>query len=66
VIARDRILRALAALPEGERDALVLVSYLGLTGEEAGEALGIKPASVRSRVHRARTSLLELKEEEHG
>jgi RNA polymerase sigma-70 factor (ECF subfamily) len=66
VIARDRILRALAALPEGERDALVLVSYLGLTSEEAGEALGIKPASVRSRVHRARTSLLELREEKDG
>jgi RNA polymerase sigma-70 factor, ECF subfamily len=62
VVGRDRVLRALAALPEGERDALLLVSFLGLSSEEAAKALKIKPASVRSRVHRARTSLLELKE----
>jgi RNA polymerase sigma factor (sigma-70 family) len=66
VAIRDRVLRALAALPEGERDAVLLVSYLGLSSEEAAAALGIKPASVRSRVHRARTSLLELKEEKDG
>jgi len=66
VADRDQIARALAALPEGERDAVLLVSYLGLSSEEAGEALGIKAASVRSRVHRARTSLLELKEEKDG
>ena len=63
---RDGVLRALAALPEGERDAVLLVSYLGLSSEEAAEALGIKPVSVRSRVHRARTALLELKEEKDG
>jgi RNA polymerase sigma factor (sigma-70 family) len=66
VADRDQIARALAALPEGERDAVLLVSYLGLSSEEAAEALGIKPASVRSRVHRARTALLELKEEKDG
>jgi RNA polymerase sigma factor (sigma-70 family) len=64
VASRDRLLGALAALPEGERDALLLVSFLGLTSEEAGRALKIKPASVRSRLHRARTSLQALKEEE--
>jgi RNA polymerase sigma factor (sigma-70 family) len=63
VADRDQIVRALGTLPEGERDAVLLVSYLGLSGEEAAEALGIKPASVRSRVHRARAALLELKEE---
>jgi RNA polymerase sigma factor (sigma-70 family) len=66
VIARDRVLGALGALPEGERDALLLVSYLGLSGDEAAKVLGIKPASVRSRVHRARAALLELKEEKDG
>lgn len=66
VADRDRIVRALAALPGGERDALLLVSFLGLSSEEAAQALRIKPASVRSRVHRARASLLELKEDEDG
>ncbi len=66
VASRDRCCVALAALPEGERDALLLVSFLGLSAEEAGPALKIKPASVRSRLHRARTSLRELKEKEDG
>jgi RNA polymerase sigma factor (sigma-70 family) len=66
VASRDRLLVALAALPEGERDALLLVSFLGLSTEEAGRALKLKPASVRSRLHRARTSLQELKEKEDG
>lgn len=63
VAGRDRVMRALAALPDGERDALLLVSFLGLSSEEAAKALAIKPTSVRSRVHRARASLLELKED---
>lgn len=66
VASRDQLLAALAALPEGERDALLLVSFLGLSTEEAGGALKIKPASVRSRLHRARASLQELKEREDG
>ena len=66
VASRDRLIRALAALPEGERDALLLVSFLGLSSEEAGRALKIKPASVRSRLHRARASLKEFKEKEDG
>lgn len=66
VASRDRLLAALAALPEGERDALLLVSFLGLSTVEAGRALKIKPASVRSRLHRARASLQDLKETEDG
>lgn len=66
VASRDQLLTALAALSQGERDALLLVSFLGLNAEEAGRALRIKPTSVRSRLHRARTSLQELKEKEDG
>ena len=66
VVGRDQVVRALSSLPEGERDALLLVSFLGLSSEEAAAALKIKPASVRSRVHRARASLMKLKEEEDG
>jgi RNA polymerase sigma factor (sigma-70 family) len=52
--------RALDTLPIGQRQALVLVAWLGMSAEEAGTILGIKPASVRSRVHRARTTLRQL------
>jgi DNA-directed RNA polymerase specialized sigma24 family protein len=35
----------------------MLVSWLGLSAEEAAPILGIKAPSVRSRVHRARADL---------
>jgi len=54
---RDRIRRALAALPLNQREAIVLVGWFGLDTGEAAAALGIKPASLRSRLHRARTAL---------
>jgi RNA polymerase sigma factor (sigma-70 family) len=49
--------RAIRSLPRGQREALVLVEWLGYTAEEAGSLLGIDPASVRGRLHRARQSL---------
>ena len=54
---RDEIEDMLHSLPSEQRDALVLVEWLGLSSEEAGSVLGISPASVRGRIHRARTSL---------
>lgn len=56
---KSDLVRALAGLPDGQKEALVLVDWLELTSEEAGRILGIRPASVRSRVHRARESLQE-------
>jgi RNA polymerase sigma-70 factor (ECF subfamily) len=58
--ATDRrldLLRAIRSLPRTQREALVLVEWLGDTAEEAGPLLGIDPASVRGRLHRARESL---------
>jgi RNA polymerase sigma factor (sigma-70 family) len=49
--------RAIRSLPRGQREALVLVEWLGYTAEEAGRILGIDPASVRGRLYRARQSL---------
>ncbi|MDP9224885.1 MAG: RNA polymerase subunit sigma-70, partial [Actinomycetota bacterium] len=45
------------SLSRDQREALLLVEWLGLSSEEAGEVLGIRPESVRSRLHRARASL---------
>ncbi len=59
VETRTDVMRALLALPAGQRAALVLVEWLGMTGEEAGRVLGLKAGSVRARLHRARTALRE-------
>jgi RNA polymerase sigma factor (sigma-70 family) len=48
------VVAALAALPRGQREALLLVEWLGLDAPEAGRILGISASSVRSRVHRAK------------
>lgn len=53
----DEIAHALASLPPAQRRALILVEWLGLTHGEAGEALGIRPVSVRVRISRAKSAL---------
>lgn len=60
-VAADRadVHRALAALPHSQREAVVLVEWLGLDAEEAGHVLGIEATSVRVRLHRARAALRE-------
>ena len=57
VETRSELRRVLARLPASQREALVLVEWLGLDAEEAGLVLGIEPASVRGRVHRARRTI---------
>jgi RNA polymerase sigma-70 factor (ECF subfamily) len=58
--ARARLLAALAELPQGDRDVLVLVAWEELTYEEVAAALDIPVGTVRSRLNRARTRLREL------
>jgi RNA polymerase sigma factor (sigma-70 family) len=53
------LVSALTALSRGQREAVLLVEWLGLDAREAGRILGISPSSVRSRVHRAKASLAE-------
>jgi RNA polymerase sigma-70 factor (ECF subfamily) len=59
VLATERMdaLEALAALPDHQREALLLVAWDGLTSEEAAQALGIKHGTFRVRAHRARAAL---------
>jgi RNA polymerase sigma-70 factor (ECF subfamily) len=54
------LLAALATLTPGQREALVLVEMFGYDAETAGTILGIKAASVRVRLHRARLRLREV------
>jgi RNA polymerase sigma-70 factor (ECF subfamily) len=60
VAASHDVRRALSRLPRGQREALILVEWLGLGSEEAGRVLGIDAASVRGRLHRGRASLRDL------
>ncbi len=62
--ARSDLIRAMAALPLGQRAALVLVEWIGLSSEEAGRVLGIEAGAVRSRTSRARAVLKERLEVE--
>jgi RNA polymerase sigma-70 factor, ECF subfamily len=59
---RDAIGRAMTTLPEGQREAVVLVEWLGMTDDEAGEVLGVSPITVRVRLHRARGNLRPILE----
>jgi len=52
-----RVYAALAALPEGERAIFELVALDGLVPAEAAAALGIRAATGRVRLHRARRTL---------
>jgi len=60
VAASHDVRAALAKLPRGQCEALILVEWLGLASEEAGRVLGIDAASVRGRLHRGRASLRDL------
>jgi len=57
---RDDIGRALSVLSRGQREAVVMVEWLGMTDDEAGALLGISPVTVRVRIHRARAVLRPL------
>jgi RNA polymerase sigma factor (sigma-70 family) len=48
-----RVLAALAALKECEREALTLVAWDGLTPAQAAATLGVPSARFRQRLHRA-------------
>jgi RNA polymerase sigma factor (sigma-70 family) len=56
LLATDRVaaLATLAALPEDQREALLLVAWDGLTPEQAAAAMGVRPGTFRVRTHRAR------------
>lgn len=57
-VQRD-LAAALAALPAGDRDVLLLIAWADLSYEETAAALGIPVGTVRSRLNRARRKVRE-------
>ncbi len=53
----DELRRALAMLPEKQREALVLIAAAGLSYDEASQICGAAVGTVKSRVSRARDGL---------
>lgn len=54
---RDELERGFRRLSGEQRAVLVMHHYLGLSGAEIAEALGISPGTVRSRLHYARQQM---------
>lgn len=55
--ALSRLETAIAALPRGLKEPLVLTALEGLSHKEAGEVLGMNAKAVETRVYRARKAL---------
>jgi RNA polymerase sigma-70 factor (ECF subfamily) len=49
--------RLLDSIPRGQREALVLVEWVGFSTHEAARVLGVASPTVRTRLHRARAAL---------
>lgn len=57
VSERQAVLRALAAMPEADRELLTLTAWHGLSPREAAAVVGCSPAAYFVRLHRARRRL---------
>jgi RNA polymerase sigma-70 factor, ECF subfamily len=57
---RDRLLAALAEIPEDRREVVLLHDLEGWTHREIAERMALPPGTVRSHLHHARRRLREL------
>jgi len=57
---RQEVSRALATVPVGRREAVVLHHVMGLSFKEVGRALGISEGAAKVRAHRGMVELREL------
>jgi RNA polymerase sigma factor (sigma-70 family) len=53
----DRVRTAIAALPDGQRHAVLLFYLQGLSHREVAAELGISPGAVKARLHQGRAAL---------
>ncbi len=57
VADRDELDRGFVRLPPEQRALLVFHHYLGMTSDEIAETLGVRPGTVRSRLHYAHRAM---------
>jgi RNA polymerase sigma factor (sigma-70 family) len=62
LVLHDELFAALAELPDGQRDAVLLVDWFDVDAATAAKVLGVEPGSVRSQVHRGRQALKNVLE----
>ncbi len=60
--ARPDVLAAVIDLPVQQRAAIYLTYWIGMTSDEAADAMGCRPATVRRYLHVARRKLEEVVE----
>ncbi len=58
--------RALTTLPDEQREALILIGAGGFSHEEAASIMGVAVGTIKSRVFRARTTLMDMLDTGHG
>ncbi len=56
----DEVRRALAMLPDEQREALILVGVAGLPYDEICQICGCAEGTIKSRVHRARARMVQI------
>jgi len=59
-LAAQQMLAKIGELPEDLSQTLILVFFHGMTHQKAGQALGVKAATVSWRIHESRKLLTEL------
>ena len=57
VVERSELAAALAQLPADQRAVVLLVDAMGFAHHEAAEVLGVRPGTIASRLHYARSGL---------
>jgi DNA-directed RNA polymerase specialized sigma24 family protein len=57
VAGGDAVIRAVRGLPDGQREALVLRYYAGLSDEQAAAAMGVRTSALRVHVARGMAGL---------
>lgn len=61
--AYERVVEAVIRLDPDDRDLLVLVAWEGMTSAEVAAVLGVPAGTVRSRLHRIRAGLADVRTE---
>jgi RNA polymerase sigma factor (sigma-70 family) len=56
----ERVAAVVAALPDEQRRVLIMRDVQGFSGHAVAEALGLSTAAMKSRLHRARSTVREL------